>query len=99
MRTTAEKVIVARSGASGQALAHPGFDTGCGSCQRGDVAAAAHGHIGPAAALAAYLSGHHANQFARLDLARSEERRVGKECVSTCRTRWAPETQKKNKKK
>src|SRR3546814_13662395 len=24
-------------------------------------------------------------------LARSEERRVGKECVSTCRSRWAPE--------
>src|SRR3546814_12725726 len=23
--------------------------------------------------------------------ARSEERRVGKECVSTCRSRWAPE--------
>src|SRR3546814_7192109 len=23
-------------------------------------------------------------------LARSEERRVGKECVSTCRTRWSP---------
>src|SRR3546814_11223048 len=24
------------------------------------------------------------------DLRRSEERRVGKECVSTCRSRWAP---------
>src|SRR3546814_10969870 len=24
------------------------------------------------------------------DAARSEERRVGKECVSTCRTRWSP---------
>src|SRR3546814_10995918 len=23
---------------------------------------------------------------------RSEERRVGKECVSTCRSRWAPDT-------
>src|SRR3546814_14007129 len=28
-------------------------------------------------------------------LARSEERRVGKECVSTCRSRWSPYTQKK----
>src|SRR3546814_1345919 len=30
---------------------------------------------------------------------RSEERRVGKECVSTCRSRWSPyhETKKKNK--
>src|SRR3546814_14768534 len=25
-----------------------------------------------------------------LDQARSEERRVGKECVSTCRSRWSP---------
>src|SRR3546814_7996062 len=25
-----------------------------------------------------------------LDLIRSEERRVGKECVSTCRSRWSP---------
>src|SRR3546814_18791962 len=27
---------------------------------------------------------------ARADDARSEERRVGKECVSTCRSRWSP---------
>src|SRR3546814_16382925 len=29
----------------------------------------------------------------------SEERRVGKECVSTCRSRWSPYHYKKNKKK
>src|SRR3546814_16545521 len=29
---------------------------------------------------------------------RSEERRVGKECVSTCRFRWSQNNQKKNKK-
>src|SRR3546814_5864480 len=28
-------------------------------------------------------------QFA-VTIARSEERRVGKECVSTCRSRWSP---------
>src|SRR3546814_13279298 len=28
---------------------------------------------------------------------RSEERRVGKECVSTCRSRWSPVTKKKKK--
>src|SRR3546814_11863077 len=28
-------------------------------------------------------------------LQRSEERRVGKECVSTCRSRWAPDHYKK----
>src|SRR3546814_1911330 len=27
-----------------------------------------------------------------LPLVRSEERRVGKECVSTCRSRWSPDT-------
>src|SRR3546814_15270371 len=27
---------------------------------------------------------------------RSEERRVGKECVSTCRSRWSPDHYKKN---
>src|SRR3546814_13501658 len=27
---------------------------------------------------------------ARVRLASSEERRVGKECVSTCRSRWSP---------
>src|SRR3546814_12585930 len=27
---------------------------------------------------------------------RSEERRVGKECVSTCRSRWSPYHQKNN---
>src|SRR3546814_20818726 len=27
---------------------------------------------------------------------RSEERRVGKECVSTCRSRWSPDNEKKN---
>src|SRR3546814_11620669 len=35
---------------------------------------------------------HHA--FARpgrLTVQRSEERRVGKECVRTCRTRWSPD--------
>src|SRR3546814_14199456 len=28
---------------------------------------------------------------------RSEERRVGKECVSTCRSRWSPYDKNKNK--
>src|SRR3546814_17238488 len=29
-------------------------------------------------------------------VARSEERRVGKECVRTCRSRWSPYHEKKN---
>src|SRR3546814_14504340 len=31
----------------------------------------------------------------RVDRRRSEERRVGKECVSTCRSRWSPYHYKK----
>src|SRR3546814_13200849 len=30
----------------------------------------------------------------QMDRARSEERRVGKECVSTCSSRWSPEHKK-----
>src|SRR3546814_20700351 len=30
-----------------------------------------------------------------VDVRRSEERRVGKECVSTCRSRWSPYPYKK----
>src|SRR3546814_15800781 len=30
-----------------------------------------------------------------LPVVRSEERRVGKECVSTCRSRWSPDHEKK----
>src|SRR3546814_21091928 len=33
------------------------------------------------------------------DSKRSEERRVGKECVSTCRTRWSPDHSNKKKQK
>src|SRR3546814_12051810 len=32
-------------------------------------------------------------------VARSEERRVGKECVSTCRSRWSPYHEKKKSNK
>src|SRR3546814_11185714 len=35
----------------------------------------------------------------RLIARRSEERRVGKECVSTCRSRWAQYHEKKNSSK
>src|SRR3546814_11299107 len=32
----------------------------------------------------------YANPIERMGQGRSEERRVGKECVSTCRSRWSP---------
>src|SRR3546814_10687249 len=36
---------------------------------------------------------------ARIDVDHGAERRVGKECVSTCRYRWAPYHEKKKRKK
>src|SRR3546814_13682908 len=44
-----------------------------------------------------YGHGHRAFLLA-LQRGRSEERRVGKECVSTCRSRWSPYTKKKKNK-
>src|SRR3546814_20906883 len=40
--------------------------------------------------------GNRARSFDRLVANRSEERRVGKECVSKCRPRWSPINYKKN---
>src|SRR3546814_16098195 len=37
-----------------------------------------------------YSKGHGPYYALLNTLARSEERRVGKECVSTCRSRWSP---------
>src|SRR3546814_12922191 len=39
----------------------------------------------------------HRDGRARHAVGRSEERRVGKECVSTCRSRWSPYHEKKKK--
>src|SRR3546814_20740472 len=41
-----------------------------------------------------YISRHFISSGASIDrcMGRSEERRVGTECVSTCRTRWWPST-------
>src|SRR3546814_321105 len=36
-----------------------------------------------------------ASHLFRASIIRSEERRVGKECVSTCRSRWSPYHSKK----
>src|SRR3546814_15437573 len=44
---------------------------------------ALHGHI----TVAVIFSG---KRFVDSAISRSEERRVGKECVSTCRSRWLP---------
>src|SRR3546814_11530702 len=52
--------------------------------------------VGPAGtgkswlAVAMAVQALQAKQVDRIILTRSEERRVGQECVSTCRSRWAP---------
>src|SRR3546814_15502983 len=40
--------------------------------------------------LAISVHDHVLNAISDLEISRSEERRVGKECVSTCRSRWSP---------
>src|SRR3546814_14949297 len=50
----------------------------------------------PSADALAHVESHLRSRWVRLGcigrdaLMRSEERRVGKECVSTCRSRWSP---------
>src|SRR3546814_12893214 len=44
-------------------------------------------HISPLPTASTHI---HPNATRTRKLLRSEERRVGKECVSTCRSRWSP---------
>src|SRR3546814_20027388 len=55
-------------------------------------------HVTPEAARDGALAKLREGDMIRLDGERSEERRVGKECVSTCRSRWPPYHSKKNNK-
>src|SRR3546814_14764361 len=45
------------------------------------------------------MIGHEPSLLLREAALRSEERRVGKECVSTCRSRWSAYHLKKNRRK
>src|SRR3546814_13086562 len=62
------------------------------AASRSHAGMAASGTVGPKLAVGRdvlrLLLDHFQPEIERL--ARSEERRVGKECVSTCRSRWAP---------
>src|SRR3546814_1625652 len=49
------------------------------------VSVAANGKNITISAQRAWLASHSLTEYSR-----SEERRVGKECVSTCRSRWSP---------
>src|SRR3546814_15804902 len=85
-------------------ISRPGFFVDCGRVSGhlgGSVAGAGDRGLG-AAGQAVAVSGR--GSLVRRERVfesggRSEERRVGKECVSTCSTRWSPDHYKKNKKK
>src|SRR3546814_5662409 len=46
--------------------------------------------ISPGAVMAPKATGSVTTATSKAPTSRSEERRVGKECVSTCRSRWSP---------
>src|SRR3546814_17255653 len=54
------------------------------------------GNLGETALQAFEIALDHVVFPFRSSFFRSEERRVGKECVSTCRYRWSPDHEKKN---
>src|SRR3546814_8679016 len=54
------------------------------------VAALIDGQVGTSIRVGEQLIGTRVRAPADLRQQRSEERRVGKECVSTCRSRWSP---------
>src|SRR3546814_11770852 len=73
---------------------------------KADFIAGLHEPRGDVALYAVYINVAVAHDLAsredrrrELGAVRSEERRVGNECVSTCRSRWAPYHEKKKKKK
>src|SRR3546814_13679238 len=79
----------------------PGFGRGTNRLGLDDWPISAERHLITAAveetvrrAGAAHFFKPHAK---RLATARSEERRVGKECGSTCKSRWSPYPEKNNK--
>src|SRR3546814_15118245 len=64
----------------------------CRHCRK-DTGSAHAANLFSSHAALQWISGHD-----KVTSFRSEERRVGKECVSTCRSRWLPDHKKKKKK-
>src|SRR3546814_11433123 len=88
--------MVARDGAAAQAREADLAVT----ARAGEAVAATLGAFGEvdAAPFGGGLTEQQRGAAGRVDfvaMVRSEERRVGKECVSTCRSRWAPDHEKK----
>src|SRR3546814_15152664 len=72
-----------------------------GSCLCGQICFVVEGKFGPAGqchcSKCRKVSGTDGNAVFYTARNRSEERRVGKDCVSTCRSRWSPYHYKKKK--
>src|SRR3546814_11033416 len=83
---TANSSATATAGEEGFGLAMAGNDLLV--ADKGDTAALFGNDSVAGEALLGFAGTATANNAAT---ARSEERRVGKECVSTCRSRWAPD--------
>src|SRR3546814_19185916 len=58
-----------------------------GAREVGDILASVNARLGKTQRLSAL---HTIEEMPRSHIGRSEERRVGKACVSTCRSRWSP---------
>src|SRR3546814_8105956 len=68
----------------------PGGDGKCPRLPHAEEEAAHHHRPGRPGQRRGGGEGRPPEHHARQRPARSEERRVGKECVSTCRSRWSP---------
>src|SRR3546814_13512076 len=71
-----------------------GAEPGSGGIAQGAIAAIRQGQFNPTTARIVFDLARPTiisdGQFTPDGKTRSEERRVGKECVSTCRSRWSP---------
>src|SRR3546814_12766644 len=85
---------------AGVASVAPGRAADTHDHQRGGRPRAAQAQPAPSAAFSAAtsLTGASPDAGRPRGSTRSEERRVGKECVSTCRYRWSPYNKKKKQK-
>src|SRR3546814_9403490 len=96
-RAAAARAAVARRGVNAPTLAVQDGFTGMPLSGAGewDAYVAAHPEATPFHSRAwcdaiTRANGHRCHLITARDANRSEERRVGKECVSTCRSRWSP---------
>src|SRR3546814_4191229 len=73
-----------------QTCALPILERAVGGAQSGCLEAVGEGDLGPLRAIVRAVEVRARRVGAAVVGRRSEERRVGKECVSTCRSRWSP---------